>query len=156
MGIIEVPALDRKSPSTTFRIKGRELSVDILTPMIDRTSAKPVYLPTFDTYAEAMRFLDYLMEGAQQAVIVAKAGILVNVPAPARYLFHKLVTAQRRTAAFQVKRKNFLQAEQLLRVLAQDRPGDLRLAWKAAARQPPKFLQQLRAGVRSLSPRAAH
>lgn len=152
MGFIEVPALDRKAPSTKFRIMGRELSVDILTPMAGRTSAKPVHLAAFETYAEPVRFLDYLMEDPQQAVLIAKGGILVNVPAPARYAFHKLVTSQRRPAAFQVKgAKDIRQAEQLFIVLAQDRPGDLRLAWRAASRQPDKFRRQLRVGAGMLS-----
>lgn len=152
MGFIEVPALDRKTPSTKFRIMGRELSVDILTPMVGRTSTKPVHLAAFEIYAEPVRFLDYLMEDAQEAVLIAKGGILVNVPAPARYAFHKLVTSQRRPAAFQVKgAKDIRQAEQLLIVLAQDRPGDLRLAWRAASRQPDKFRRQLRVGAGMLS-----
>lgn len=153
MGFIEAPALDRKSPSTKFRIRGRELSVDLLTPMMDRTSDKPIHLAAFDTYAEPVRFLDYVMEDAQPAVIVAKAGILVNVPSPARYVIHKLVVSQRRAAAFQVKgAKDVGQAEQLIAVLTRDRPGDLQLAGHAASRQPAKFRQQLQAGIRLLSP----
>ena len=153
MGFIEVPALDRKAPSTTFRIKGRGLSVDLLTPMVGRTSSKPVHLAALDTYAEPVRFLDYVLEDVQPAAIVAKAGVLVNVPTPARYAVHKLVTSQRRAAAFQVKgAKDIRQAEQLIDVLARDRPGDLRLAWRAASRQPAKFQQQLQIGIRALSP----
>ncbi len=153
MGFIEVPALDRKAPSTRFRIKGRGLSVDLLTPMIGRPSANPIYLSALDTYAEPVRFLDYLLPGAQPAVLVAKGGMLVNVPAPGRYAVHKLVTSRRRDPAFQVKGiKDIRQAEQLVEVLVRDRPGDLRLAWRAATRQPPKFQQQLDAGIRALSP----
>ncbi len=155
MGFIEVPALDRKAPSTKFRIKGRGLSVDLLTPMIGRPSGKPIHLAALDTYAEPVRFLDYLLPDSQPAVIVAKAGVLVNVPAPARYAVHKLVTSRRRDPAFQVKGiKDIRQAEQLVEVLARDRPGDLRVAWRAAFRQPPKFQQQLEAGVHALSPQS--
>ncbi len=151
LGFIEVPALNRKSPSTRFRIKGKQLSVDILTPMLGRTSAKPVHLASLDTYAEPVRFLDYLLADAQPAVLVARAGILVNVPAPARYALHN-VTSERRIAAFQTKtKKDVYQAEQLISALLRDRPGDLRRAWKAAAEQPGKFMQQLRAGRARLS-----
>lgn len=80
-----------------------------------------------------------------------EAGVLVNVPAPARYALHKLVTARRRDPAFQVKGiKDIRQAAQLVEVLARDRPGDLRLAWRAATQQPEKFQQQLRAGIHAL------
>lgn len=152
LGFIEVPALDRKSPSTRFRIKGKQLSVDILTPMLGRTSSKPVHLASLDTYAEPVRFLDYLLDDAQPAVLVARAGILVDIPAPARYALHKLVTSERRIAAFQTKtKKDVYQAEQLISVLLRDRPRDLRRAWRAAAEQPGKFMQQLRAGLARLS-----
>lgn len=152
LGFIEVPALDRKSPSTKFRIKGKQLSVDLLAPLIGRPSTKPIHLTALNAYAEPVRFLDYLLEDVQPAAVVAKAGILVNVPAPARYALHKLVASERRVAALQTKtRKDIDQAEQLIAVLLRDRPGDLRRAWSAARKQPPKFLQQLRAGVRRLS-----
>lgn len=78
--------------------------------------------------------------------------MLVNVPAPARYALHKLVVAERRIAAFQTKtRKGAHQAEQLLQVLIRERPGDVRTAWASALKQPPKFMQQLRTGMRRLS-----
>lgn len=152
LGFIVVPALDRRSPSTKFRIRGRQLSVDILTPMLGRASSKPVHLESLNVYAEPVRFLDYLLTDAQAAVVVAKAGLLVNVPSPARYALHKLVIAERRVAAFQTKaKKDLSQAEQLLQVLLRDRPGDLRVAWTAALEQPRKFMQQLRAGRAKLS-----
>lgn len=152
LGFIEIPALDRRSPSTKFRIRGKQLSVDILTPMLGRTSSKPIHLKSLDVYAEPVRFLDFLLTDSQPAVVVAKAGLLINVPAPARYALHKLVLAERRDAAFQTKqKKDIAQAEQLISVLLRDRVGDLRIAWSAAEKQPDKFMQQLRAGMAKLS-----
>jgi hypothetical protein len=152
LGCIEIPALDRGSPSTKFRIRGRQLSVDILTPMLGRASTKPIHLKSLNVYAEPIRFLDYLLDDAQAAIVVAKAGLLVNVPAPARYALHKLVIAERRVAAFQTKAsKDVSQAEQLLEALLRDRTGDLRVAWKAALGQPAKFMRELRAGLAKLS-----
>jgi len=152
LGFIEIPALDRKSPSTKFRIRGKQLSVDMLTPMVGRTSSKPIHIASLNIYAEPVRFLDYLLLDAQAAVVIAKAGLLVNVPAPARYALHKLVTAERRVAAFQTKtKKDLMQAEQLLQALLRDRPGDLRTAWAAALKQPSKFMQQLRGGLAKLT-----
>lgn len=152
LGFIEVPALDRSSPSTKFRIRGRQLSVDLLTPLIGRPSSEPVHLSSLNAYAEPVRFLDYVLDDPQPAVVVARAGVLVNVPAPARFAFHKLVVANRRSAAFHSQAaKDIDQAERLLRVLLDDRPGDLRGAWRAALEQPRKFVDQLRAGFGKLS-----
>ena len=151
LGFIEVPVLSRKAPSTLFRIRGQQLCVDILTPLLGRTSAKPIYISSLDIYAEPVRFLDYLLVDSQPAVLVAKSGILLNVPAPARFALHKLVVSERRVAAFQTKKqKDISQAEQLLTVLARDRPGDLRIAWQAAAKQPDKFMTKLRSGLARL------
>jgi hypothetical protein len=156
LGFVEVPALNRKAPSTKFRIRGQQLSVDILTPMVGRTATKAVHIPSLQVFAEPVRFLDFLLADAQPAVVIAKAGVLVNVPAPARFALHKLVISERRIAAFHGKaQKDLAQADQLLRCLAEDRPGDLRLAWKAAQAQPPKFVAQLRAAIGRLPADAA-
>jgi hypothetical protein len=61
-------------------------------------------------------------------------------PAPARFALHKLMISQRRTAHLQTKKlKDTSQAEQLLRVLITDRPGDLLLAWESGQRTTRKI-----------------
>jgi len=151
MGFIEVPALDRKAPSTSFRIQGKQLSVDVLTPMIGKPNSKPVLISALNTYAEPLRFLDYLLDDTQPAVIIARAGILVNVPSPARYALHKLVTSRRRPAALQTKTiKDIDQVKLLLTALFDDRPGDIQTAIKAAKAMPEKFQEQLVAGLKKL------
>lgn len=151
MGFIEVPALDRKSPSTRFRIQGKQLSVDVLTPMTGKPISKPVFINSLNTYAEPVRYLDYLLDDSQPAVIVSRAGILVNVPSPARYALHKLVISAQRSAAMQTKSiKDINQADHLLSVLLNDRPGDIQLAFEAAKKMPTKFSQQLATGIEKL------
>lgn len=152
MGFVEVPGLDRKSPSTSFRIQGKQLSVALLTPLIGKPSSKPILIKSLNTYAEPLRFLDFLLQDTQPAVIVNKAGILVNVPSPARYALHKLVTSIRRPAAMQTKTlKDKDQAELLLQILLEDRPGDITTAYQAAKDMPEKFLVQMRQGIKKLS-----
>ncbi len=148
LGFVAVPALDPRSPTTRFRIRGRQVSVDLLTPLVGRPTDKPVHLATLGVHAEPVRFLDYLLADSQPAVVVARAGILVNVPSPARFALHKLVLAERRVAAFQTKtRKDLSQSAQLIELLLSDRPADLRAAWSAAKKQPQAFVRQLRAGL---------
>ena len=151
MGFVEVPALNRKSPSTSFRIQGKQLSVDILTPMMGKPVSKPVMITALNTYAEPLRFLDYLLDDTQHAIIVARSGILVNVPSPARYALHKLVASIRRPAALQTKTiKDIDQAKLLLTALLEDRPGDIDIAIKAAKKMPEKFMEQLTSGIKKL------
>lgn len=156
MGFVEVPALDRKSPSTSFRIQGKQLSVDVLTPLLGKPTTKPVLITALNTYAEPLRFLDYLLDDTQPAVIVARAGIRVNVPAPARYALHKLVTSIRRPVALQTKTiKDIDQATLLLQVLLEDRPGDITVAINAAKQMPEKFHEQLITGTNKLPDKLA-
>lgn len=132
LGFFPVPDLDPRKPSTSFKIRGRELRVDFLTPLHGPDSAEPRFLPSLGVSAFPLRFLDYLLEKPTQAVVVAGSGVLVNVPDPARFAFHKLWLASRRPVAEQTKaNKDRRQAASVLEVLLEDRPGDLKPAWEA-------------------------
>ena len=85
MGFFEVPALNRKQPSTSFKIRGRDFIVDVLAPMRGRETARPVHLTDFGTYASPLRDLDYLLDDLQPAVLLYEHGIMINVPAPGRF-----------------------------------------------------------------------
>ncbi len=151
MGFLEVPALNRKSPSTTFKIRGQELSVELLTPMRGRDTAKPVEIVGLSAFAQPIRFLEYLLDDIQPATLLYKYGIFINVPAPARFAFHKLVVSQRRRAAEIEKiKRDVSQAEQLFEVLVDDRPGDLILAYEAAEKMGEKFKQQMTLGMKMI------
>lgn len=131
MGFLPVPGLSPKEPATSFKVRGRSLRVDLLTPARERTSG-PVPITRFRAAAEPVRFLDYVLEDAQAAAIVDGGGTLVQVPQPARFALHKLLVAVSRQSAFQTKAdKDLRQVSHLIEVLADDRPGDLVLAWEA-------------------------
>ncbi len=140
MGFFPVPALDPRLPSTSFKIRGRDLRVDFLTPMIGPESTKPVFLPALGVSAHPahpLRFLHYLIKEPVQAVLVGGSGILVNVPDPARFAFHKLWISGKRPVSEQTKAlKDLRQAGDLLEVLLEDRPGDLPPAWEDVAHNP--------------------
>jgi len=156
LGFVEVPALNRKQPATSFKIRGRELIVDVLAPMKGRETARPVHLHDFGTYALPLRHLDYLLQDLQAVVLLYEHGIMINVPAPGRFAFHKCVISQRRPAADAAKALEDLnQAEQVFRVLLETRPADLVLAHAAAEAQGETFLQTFRAGLERIDPGVA-
>lgn len=156
MGFVEVPALNRKQPSTSFKIRGRELIVDVLAPMRGRETSRPVHLTDFGTYASPLRDLDYLLQDIQPVVLLHAHGIMVNVPAPGRFAIHKCVTSLKRPAAFAAKAlKDRNQAEQIFRVLLEDRPSDITLAYDAAKAQGEKFVRNFEAGLELLNPTLA-
>ena len=125
-----IPGLDPREPSTSFEVHGTALHLDLLTPMRGRPRG-PVKIAALGASALPLRFLDYLVEETMPAAVVGGAGVLVSVPAPARYALHKLIVATARPA-FQATKanKDLAQAEALLHVLLEDRPADLRAAWK--------------------------
>jgi hypothetical protein len=151
MSFFEVPALDRKSPSTSFKIRGQEFHVGLLTPDSEQKSNEPTFLPHFNTYAYPVRFLEFLLDDTQPAIVPFRSGILVNVPHPGRFALHKLVVSQRRSSAQQTKaNKDIQQSVALLELLLDDRPGDVWLAFDAAQAMPEKFRLQLNAGIEHL------
>lgn len=144
MGFIKVPALNRKSPSTQFKIRGQELMVELLTPMRGRETAKPVEISALSAFAAPVRFLNYLLDDTQPATLLYKHGVFINVPAPARFAFHKLVVSQRRRASDIEKiKRDLAQAEQLFEVLIDGRPGDLILAYEATEKWEKNFFSNL-------------
>jgi hypothetical protein len=149
MGFFEVPALNRKQPSTSFKIRGRDFIVDVVAPMRGRETLRPVRLTEFGTYASPLRHLDYLLDDLQPAVLLYEHGIMINVPAPGRFAIHKCAVSQKRPAAFAAKTlKDRSQAEQVFQVLLENRPTDITLAYKAAKTQSEAFVSDFRAGLR--------
>lgn len=152
LGFFPIPDLNPARPSTSFKIRGRELRVDFLTPLAGPETGQPVFLPSLGVSAHPLRFLDYLIEGSVQAAVLSGAGILVNVPTPARFALHKLWISARRPVSEQSKAaKDLRQAGSLIEVLLEDRPGDLALAWEALLRSP-SAVAAVRAALERLDP----
>ena len=146
--LLEVPMLDPRSPSTSFHVRGKDFRVDLITPMLGKDRGIK-YVAPIKSYARPLRFLDFILEDTQKAVLLHKAGVVVNVPNPARFAIHKLVLSQRRPSAEAAKsRKDRLQAEQLLNCLLDQRPGDLWITIDSVNRyDSKKFRGQLKSGL---------
>lgn len=158
MGFLPVPGLDPRSPTTSFKVRGQSLRVDLLTPAA-RTGSHPVVLPRFAAAAQPLRFLDYLIESPVRGAVVDGGVVAVSVPDAARFALHKLLIAGERPAMMQTKReKDLSQAAQLLEVLQSDRPGDLGVAWEALAVRGKSWVSRVArsaAALERISPGAA-
>ncbi|MBI5612295.1 MAG: nucleotidyltransferase domain-containing protein [Gammaproteobacteria bacterium] len=150
MGFIPVPRLSHVQPSTSFRVRGKELRVDFLMPLTGRHREKPVYLPHLHTAVQPLRFLDYLIEKPEQGVIVANRGILVNVPNAGRYALHKLIVSQVRENQTKAK-KDIHQAARICEVLLETRPGALAAASKALTARGKGWVSHFKAGLNQLT-----
>lgn len=156
MGFIEVPTLNPREPSTSFRIRNRDFRVDVLAPMRGRETSRPVKLEQFGTYATPLRHLDYLLEDIQPAVLLYGHGIMINVPAPGRFAVHKCAVSQKRGSGSAAKsRKDLSQAAQVFQALLEFRPTDISLALRAVAKHGTALEDWFRAGLDQLDSKVA-
>jgi hypothetical protein len=135
-------AFDRGSASR-FAI-GTSYRVDILTPNQGPDSDDLVPLPSLRTDAQALRYLDFLIYRETRSVALYGHGVPINVPAPERYALHKLIVSRLRlsTAESQAKaRKDLRQAADLIRVLVELRPYELKDLWQELTERGPKWRQ---------------
>ncbi len=111
MGFLPVPGFNPGQPSTSFKVRGKSLRVDFLTPAKGSQDTQPVHLPRFGMAAQPLPFLDFLIEQAGYGVIVNSGGVLVQAPSPARFALHKLILfAERGVTAHTKAEKDLLQA----------------------------------------------
>jgi hypothetical protein len=106
------------------------LKVEVLTRVRGPNEDAPAQLRTLGTGATPLRFLDYLICQDRKVVVLHGAGVLVNVPDPAGFAWHKLILSQRRVQPEKVP-KDIARAETLLEVLMIDRPDDPVEMWAA-------------------------
>lgn len=158
MGFVPVPGFDPKHASTSFKVRGQQLRVDLLTPGSDRDDA-PIWIPRWNAAAAPIKYLSLLLEDTVPAAAVNGGAILVSVPAPARFALHKLLVSQTRSIVQQTKApKDLHQAALLLEVLAEDRPDDLVAACTAFAKAGPavtRKVERAASAVRKRFPDAA-
>lgn len=151
MGFLPVPPLNPKNPSRSFKVRGRPLRVDILTPGKREGEGRPIFIPRFNVSAQPVRFLDYLIENPEKGAVVDGGGVLVNVPAPGRFAFHKLIVSRERGVGMQNKvEKDLLQGAQIISVLAEERPGDLLLAWDEVQRRGEGWVKRVASGLSAM------
>jgi len=126
--------------------------IEFLTTKSGPHDKAPVPIERFNIHAQPLDFMDYLIEDAQDAVVLSGAGIPVAVPNPARFALHKLAISQRRPVGSQAKvKKDLAQAGKLIEVLATENPGALILAHDAILRRPDHFGKVVASGALRLS-----
>jgi hypothetical protein len=69
-----VPGIDSRELSTSFKVRGRDLRVDFLTPAVgSRATSKPIYLPHLRVAAQPLQGLDYVIQRSVDAAVIAGA-----------------------------------------------------------------------------------
>jgi hypothetical protein len=148
-----VPHVSDGRREVSYVAKGG-LRVDFLTPNQGQDTERPLRLPAFQTDAQPLRFLAYLIHEPEPAVILHGPGIYVHVPAPERFALHKLIVSRRRHRTAGAKKdKDVKQAELLLAVLVEKRPRELKFAWHEAYERGQTWRRLLTEGMSELAPR---
>jgi hypothetical protein len=145
-------------PDRAWRWKqgsGNQL-VEFLTPSFDAEEGRRP-LAALGVDAQALHHLNYLIAAPIPAVVTYRSGVLVQIPRPDRFAIHKLIVSQRRRGRDTLKaRKDLLQAEFLIEVLAEDRPDELAQAYRDALSHAPRWREHLEQALqRSEKARAA-
>jgi hypothetical protein len=133
----------------------RGFRVDVLTTSRGKGRDARSRLPALRTDATPLRFLDYVLRETAEAAILHKSGVLVRVPAPARFAVHKLLVSVRRTQDPAKARKDLLQAQSLIDALAERDADDLRSAYAEARARGKNWRAYLDKAVSRLDARAA-
>ena len=151
MGFLPVPGLDSHKPETSFKVRGKTLRVDLLTPARGKSDGVPVRIPRLKASAQPLEFLDYLLEAPVAVPIINGGATMVKVPDPARFALHKLIVSVDRSIAMQTKAaKDRQQAGEMIEVLIQDRPENIELAIESMNRRSKGWRKKLRDGLECL------
>ena len=151
MGFLPVPGLDSRAPETSFKVRGKTLRVDLLTPARGRRDGTPILIPRLKASAQPLEFLDYLLESPVDTPLIDGKATQVKIPDPARFALHKLIVSVDRSIAMQTKAgKDRQQAAEMIEVLMEDRPGDIELAIESINRRPAGWRKKLRDGLARL------
>lgn len=117
----EVPSLKRRAPSTSFKVRGRKLKVDLLVPT-SRAPYMPIHIPELGAHAMGLPYLQYLLKETVPSVLIGRDRIVpITVPHPGWFCLHKLALFSLRTGADNSKReKDVFQAAMLVAALSQE------------------------------------
>lgn len=142
-----LPALGGSRALASLYVAGSEpdLCIDFLTPA---RRAQDVPAPELGIALSPFKFLEYLMEGSGQAVLLARAdACLVNVPDPARYGLHKLIVAHERGPRHPKHGKDIAQALALIEWHLANAPAALGDAWDDLARRGAGWIKRARTSL---------
>lgn len=125
---VDVPGLKHAEPSTSWRVVGKEIKLDLLVP--SNRQHKPyqtVAIHELGAHAIALEHLDYLLAESMDAIAIGKSQLVpVRVPMPARFCWHKIAVSQLRPTTLAVKaNKDLAQAACLAVCLGHNAMDDL-------------------------------
>ena len=134
-----------------WRQTKQQTLVEFLTPSFDDEQGLRD-LPALGVSAQSLHFLNYLIAEPLTVPLLYRSGALVQVPRPERYAIHKLIVSDRRRGfdAVQKAQKDRSQAAFLIRVLAEEDPHALAMAYGDALAKGPAWRDAIAAALMRL------
>ena len=151
-GFLPIPGFRPKDKTASFVSKvDRSLRVDFLTPMI-HDNADAFRHEGLGVNLQPIRFMEFLLEDVDQAVILSAVGAVVaTIPDPARYALHKLlVHAERRKTNPAKAVKDLQQAAALIEVLSEFRRDAVISLWRDLLKRGPGWRKRARTSFTAL------
>jgi hypothetical protein len=152
----EVPALDRRAPSTSFAERGgARLKVDLLVPSTN-DDYPTIPVPELKAHAKGLPYLAYLLGASQEIpVLSSHGGVMVRVPLPERYAVHKLIVSQLRAKTSSKPEKDLRQAATLIEALVERFPGAVEDALRAVPGSAVRHIVRATEGLKHHLPDSA-
>lgn len=126
-----VPGMPSHRPSASFKLPGAEaIAVDLLVP--GPVPGTIVAVRELGAHAQTVPLLEFLISEPLDAVVLSPNQVVpVRVPAPERFVLHKLFASQSRRGARDKIRKDLEQAAILAAAVEEETPGRLAEACRA-------------------------
>lgn len=130
LNFVPVPGMPSSRPSASFKLPGAELlAVDLLVPGNKTGEILPV--KELGAYAQAIPLLDYLTADPVRSVMLSPNQVIpVTIPAPERFVLHKLFSSQSRRGDRGKAAKDLAQAAVLAAALEDETPGRISDAFR--------------------------
>lgn len=133
-----------------------DFDLDFLTTY-GRKGDAPLYVPALNLTLQPLKFMEFSLEAPMKATLLYRNGpLVVNVPRPERYVFHKMIVYGERPREKRTKaNKDLTQAACLLDYLL-DNDGDLvKESWEDVISRGPGWSQRMREGWIALNAKFA-
>lgn len=150
MGFLPLGSSGGKIGGTWLSPRDPDFQLDFITPQ--HRGGKPYRHAQLGITLQPLKFMEYLLQDVQQAVLFCNDGaVVVNVPHPARYAMHKLIVAGERGATRAAKSaKDLRQSAGLLAHYRQGSGWEAREAWNDLASRGPAWKSRAMRGLQAV------
>lgn len=133
-----------------------DFDLDFLTTF-GRAGDSPQFVPALNLSMQPLKFMEFSLEAPMKATLLYRNGpLVVNVPRPQRYVWHKLIVYGERPREMRAKaNKDLIQAACLLDYLLENDADLVRESWDDAIHRGPGWSQRLREGWEGLTTKFA-